>query len=358
MQEIGSEFQSTSAIVGQNTFCLAPSFADKRFVLSGRTGLAYIADELVKKYSVKSIALPAYCCASMIYPFLNKGISISFYPMPASLESAAGSHLSTIEKVIGGADAALIMDYFGFVRNFALSLATLSCAFGKVLIVDATQTAFSMADTYPLADYIMASYRKWSDILCAVVYSRDKLSAPNRDVSSGEYVHIWRKAAAIKKQYLSQKAFDKTEYLQLYDRANCMLSGSYENLTAADDEIARLNAIDSDALIDQRRKNAWHLINAIKSAGLPDLQLVFDHLEERDCPLFVPILVNEQKRNAIRRKLIEKDIYCPAHWPVDTDFPYCRTRYHNCEISLICDQRYGTEDMDRELKELFIVLSQ
>lgn len=42
----------------------------------------------------------------------------------------------------------------------------------KILIVDATQTAFSRLATYPLADYIFVSYRKWTDCLCAAVYAK------------------------------------------------------------------------------------------------------------------------------------------------------------------------------------------
>lgn len=44
------------------------------------------------------------------------------------------------------------------------------------MIVDATQTAFSRLATYPLADYIFVSYRKWTDCLCAAVYAKKGFS--------------------------------------------------------------------------------------------------------------------------------------------------------------------------------------
>lgn len=307
---------------------------------------------------LQRIALPAYCCSSMVYPLCNKGLSIVFYPMPKSFEEPMESEISLVCDAIRDADAVLVMDYFGFVRTFALQVARSAHRLGKKIVLDVTQTAFSRLPTYSLADYVLVSYRKWPDLLCAIVYSKDKFSLSFSSVTYDEYVHDWRKAATLKKQYLNQEISDKAEFLQLYDRANSLLAENYKGFTATNDDIAQLNSIHTKSLINQRRNNAHHLIDTIKSLNLPNVQLMFDHLGDNDCPLFVPILVNEQSRDAIRRRLIDKSIYCPAHWPIDETYPYYQTQYHNCEISLICDQRYDIEDMNREIEELIIALSE
>ena len=69
-------------------------------------------------------------------------------------------------------------------------------------------------------------------------------------------------------------------------------------------------------------------------------------MKENDCPLFVPILV--ENRNELRKYLISKNIYCPVHWPISSLHKLSdEERYiYDHEISLVCDQRYNLEDMD------------
>ena len=84
-------------------------------------------------------------------------------------------------------------------------------------------------------------------------------------------------------------------------------------------------------------------------------QLIFPTLTEDDCPMFVPILVPEGKRNELRRYLIQRDIYCPVHWPVS---PYHKlqkgpeTDLYDNELSLVCDQRYTERDMLRMVEAI------
>ena len=82
-------------------------------------------------------------------------------------------------------------------------------------------------------------------------------------------------------------------------------------------------------------------------------------MKEEDCPMFVPVLVPDGKRNELRRHLINNEIYCPVHWPVSeyhksADYmdvnhklsDKTETIYAN-ELSLVCDQRYTEDDMNR-----------
>ena len=79
---------------------------------------------------------------------------------------------------------------------------------------------------------------------------------------------------------------------------------------------------------------------------------LFPRLGERDCPLFVPILVPGGRRDALRRFLIEQDIYCPVHWPTSSfhRLTEVERRVYDEELSLVCDQRYGETDMERVLQ--------
>ena len=70
MVEIGSEFQLYSSKSGINEYeTLGLNSWESRYMLSGRTALAYVADELLSLRNNKKIALPAYSCVSMVYKF-------------------------------------------------------------------------------------------------------------------------------------------------------------------------------------------------------------------------------------------------------------------------------------------------
>ena len=72
--------------------------------------------------------------------------------------------------------------------------------------------------------------------------------------------------------------------------------------------------------------------------------MLFD-MNDIDCPLFVPIIIKNGKRDYYRKKLIENKIYCPIHWPQPNE--KCESNLYELELSLICDQRYTENDMKK-----------
>lgn len=342
--EIGSEFSTNSAVVGRNSYFELVD-CPKRFVLSGRTALHLIAGEL--KAFVSDVLLPDYCCSSMIEPFLSQGFNINFYDAKAL----------NGEVINNKSGAILIMDYFGFLSEKTFEFALECKKNGKIVIVDATQTAFSYSKTYDLADYIVISYRKWLDSLCAVVYSKNGFKAAEADLKHPCYTQLWRKAAKLKEEYLSSSGINKCDFLDLYKRANCELSSFYINCKPDGSEIDILRNADSSSLRKSRRENAEFLIRKIKKINtLSKVELIFDELNEEDCPLFLPILLDAPKRDFVRRELIKNNIYCPVHWPIDERYPYKKTYYHEKELSLVCDQRYGIEEMTKQASVLLEAL--
>lgn len=339
MIEIGSEFNQNAATYGENKYSALVS-CHKRHVLSGRTGLHLIAKE-IKSY-VSSISLPDYCCASMIEPFVSQGCAVSFYDA-----------FNLSKNVQNDTQAVLITDYFGFIREKTVCLAEQCKKRGKVVIVDATHSAFSYSRTYELADYIIVSYRKWFDCLCATVYSRKGFITKESEVENEEYLKLWRMGAALKEKYINHQSTNKQDYLDLFSRANHLLTINYSGYKASASEIEILNMVDSNSIRKVRRQNATFLIDEITklSKDYP-VKLMFGDLEKEDCPLFVPILLDKHKRKLIQDVLINNNVYCPIHWPLNPRYPYHETPYHMEELSLVCDQRYGIEDMKQQILEL------
>ena len=339
MREIGSEFHLNSCHQGINEYVTLMS-GQREFVLSGRTGLGYIAEDLIRRHRILSVALPAYCCGSMVEPFASKQIAVHFYGQ------------ENFQSVAENSDAVLLMDYFGFENPQTLHQA-LFCRERKIpLIVDATQTAFSRFETYKLCDYLVCSYRKWTDSLCAAVYCREGFAVPFSTVQAPEYVWQWRQASWKKADYLQNGTGEKQDFLNQYGCANHILAQKHDRLAAAKEEIRNLENISSDFLRQRRRENAKFLIDKIPKELDGTVKLMFSRLQQEDCPLFLPIVLPEEKREEIRNRLIQMQIYCPVHWPIDRNYPYLETTLHREEMSLICDQRYDLEDMQRQIKVL------
>lgn len=341
--EIGSEFSAKSANVGRNEYGELTA-ASRRSFLSGRTGLRFIAEEL--KGRASAICLPDYSCGSMVAPFVAEGFEATFYDA-FDLRVAADAIADSRAEVV------LAMDYFGFLAEETLGFATRCKEAGKILIVDATQTAFSRAATYESADYVVVSYRKWFDALCADVYAKDGFRAPASRETNREYVETWRAAAELKARYLKGLHGDKQAFLTMFADANRRLDDDYAGYAADVDEANAVRAVDSVALRKARRENAEFLTREVKRlAATFDVRLLFEEIGAEDCPLFVPIFIAEDKRDATRQEMIKNAVYCPVHWPIDARYPYSDASQRKKELSLICDQRYGVEDMRRQIEVL------
>ena len=74
--------------------------------------------------------------------------------------------------------------------------------------------------------------------------------------------------------------------------------------------------------------------------------------------LYFPILVKH--RDALQKKLAERNIYCPVIWPVPQEAQgICDVAEYTAEymLALPCDQRYSVEDMVYIAKELTLLLA-
>ena len=68
------------------------------------------------------------------------------------------------------------------------------------------------------------------------------------------------------------------------------------------------------------------------------------------CPLFVPVLIDREKRAAVRQRLTDAAVYCPIHWPRPENGG--SSVLYDTELSMICDQRYTPADMQRIIQIL------
>ena len=324
-REIGSEFWNVPVIEKNNE--LFPK--STQWYLSGRSALQAIIAELGE---AKSVSMPSWCCDSMIKPFVDAGMDVHFYPVYWQE--------GLVQEINLDRDVLFLMDYFGYTgQKPDLN------SYEGVVIRDVTHSLFST--TYDDADYYFGSLRKWCGVWTGgYAWTRDEHSLNTGNADDGEYVSLREKAMIQKAEYINGRREDKG-YLNVFDEAE----GALENIgitSAADRDVALAENLDVEEIGERRRANAEVLRKAFSD------WLIFPNMSPTETPMFVPIVVPSGKRDALRKILIINEIYCPIHWPV--------SKYHRLddrtekiyknELSLVCDQRYTEDDMNRMVKAI------
>ncbi|UJF26176.1 DegT/DnrJ/EryC1/StrS family aminotransferase [Planococcus sp. 107-1] len=112
-----------------------------------------------------------------------------------------------------------------------------------------------------------------------------------------------------------------------------------------------INSIDEEELIRKRKSNYLILSSGLKEVSY--LQHTFLKEDDNTCPMFFPVLIEKELRNAVRGKLAEQGIYCPIHWPIPpqigTDVISSTKEIYEQVLSIPCDQRYDQEDIKKVL---------
>ena len=326
MREIGSEFWDVpQAEINNGIF---PE--STQWFLSGRSALLAIIAELK---GCRTVAIPSWCCDSMIKPFVDAGMVVHFYPVYFTE--------CLIQDVRLDCDILFLMDYFGYTgKQPDLS------GYNGVIIRDVTHSIFS--SSHNDSDYYFGSLRKWCGVWTGgYVWTRDgqQLGAVISTDDHG-YIKLRKKAMLLKTEYINSRGIGKS-FLRVFNEAEEVLE-TIGIVSAAERDVHAAVKLDIEHIKKQRRKNA-----EILRRSFPDW-LIFQKLKDGDCPMFVPVLVPNGKRDELRQHLINNEIYCPIHWPlseyhVDANHkPNDKTKniYVNA-LSLVCDQRYTEDDMGR-----------
>jgi len=313
-REIGSEFWYVPTCEKQNT--VFPE--NTKWFLSGRSALKAIITE----NNFKSVSLPSWCCESMITPFVEAGIETKFYPVYGTEQTLSG--VTT--------DALLIMDYFGYT-----GYSKVPKGYGGVVIRDVTHSIFS--SIYNDADYYFGSLRKWAGFWTGGFAWGLKT---NVSVVNKNYADLREQAMKLKEGYINEVSESK-EYLKIFNKAEDLLE-KCSMVAAEERDIELAKKLNVELIKNRRRANAKILLNTFADVAF------FPEFVDIDCPMFVPIRVKD--RCELRRHLIQNEIYCPVHWPVSEyhKLDNKTEKLYTEELSLVCDQRYTEEDMERVVK--------
>lgn len=329
ISEIGSEFWIDS-VPGQLL-----TERDGVYALSGRTAIDLILQDILRKRTVRSVAMPAWCCNSMIAPFVAHGIEVRFQDFGCS-------------EFTYNTDVFYLTNYFGYENTLPVETVKEIKEQGRIILYDRTHS-FLMEDAsyHELANYSFASIRKWMGVVGgAVIVGLTEIP----QLKNCPYAPIKEMAMRDKYRYMTGDThIKKDEFLAAFGAFGHHLVSDYGNYEMDNLSYTLYKQTDLQAMAQRRKENAAYIHENLKG-----LKFVYE-LKEGAIPLFVPVLFEtKEQRDTVRRKLIEQQIYCPVHWPQPALIPadYKVNDIVSRELSLICDQRYGINEIKREIETI------
>lgn len=337
-QEIGSEFWLEEGSNPKAGIGFHPDrfgfVGDGLYCLSGRTAIDLICRDVAESRSLRKAYLPSYCCESMVYPFTNRGIEVVFYDQKPEYRQDV--------------DLLYLTNYFGYASDYDVDVVRQYHDNGTVIVYDRTHSLFGQSDEIVgYADYSFGSFRKWMAVPTgAYLCKKDGAFCvhPDKDCP---FVKNRIEAMELKGRYLRDDAnVTKDLFFAKFNIFAKKLTEDYVGYKMDGLSLEMLSTYDVENMLKSRKENASLLYAMLKDVG--NLEFWDDATDT--ALLFVPVLCkNKEDRDALRSFLIQHEIYCPVHWPKG---PWIQSgsyadRLVDRELSLLCDQRYGEEQMIR-----------
>ncbi len=330
MKIIGGEFQIESEALN-NRIC---NFNKPIFSL-GRTCLYSIFSTI--KREIGGVLLPDYICSSVVEVPIRLDIPIKHYHVTTSFNP----DLDNIRSVVGTCNeryAILLVSYFGMIDLDDIIQNIRDDYPDMFIIVDDVQNFYGFGNHRDY-DFCFTSYRKWFAIPDgADVIEKEDMPEIERYGQSGAYVS-YKAAGNLLKNH--RDMLDDSIPLELIDKGENMMDEEYLFCSS---ELSQdlFKRIDTKSIAEKRKRNAEYLHKGLERLNIPHLY------DPEKVPLFIPIVIKE--RDSVRKKLFAEKIFTPIHWPLlDAPRQGLNTLYET-ELSLICDQRYDENDMERILR--------
>ena len=110
---------------------------------------------------------------------------------------------------------------------------------------------------------------------------------------------------------------------------------------------------DFKRIVETRRANYNYLLNHINN---PLVAIIFSSLPAATVPLYMQIYVHNGQRDALQQALIRERLYCPIIWHTPSQVleqcPAKDVDFHEDMLSLVIDQRYDLQDMERLVQNI------
>lgn len=335
--EVGSEYElnmSGLKKVDDNIFDYLNKYC-AIYTNSGRN-----AAKLLNKILPKGkILLPSYICQSVIDVY-EQDYTIAYY----QIERDFSINLQDLENNIDN-DVVIIylMHYFGRLQNDKVlqKLSKLRERYHCIIIEDTTHSIFTCANT--IGDFCVCSLRKWFPISDGgVLYSRDRLQDLCEIQLPQNMAYKKISAMILKYSQIHYNVPCNDIYRMIFRQDEERLEQEKEIFAISRMSKLLLDCFSVTKLIVDRKKNLKYLWDNLEGYGLE--MFVDDELYYT--PFTLPVYCDN--RDVFREYLIENNVFCAVHWPVEDKLLKRNNILGEMVgriISLPLDQRYDENHM-------------
>lgn len=321
-----------------------PAVADSAFTFSGRNAIDLALRDILKHRKIARVFVPSYCCVSMIQAFVDRGLKVEFYEIRFQ-DGVFDYQIPWVD----GQSIVLIMSYFGLDATREQQAVQELRHKGAVVIEDITHSLLRGVSSVQSSDYLVASLRKWFAIPTGGWIGKCQGTLTKKPgVDSNHAVEEKIAGMREKYDYLTGRIASKENFLLVQAKFDNDLIHVDRLLKIDNVSLNILSNTDIQAVIKRRRENARALVSGLRDLEGTVLTLPQVDFTE-DTPLFFPIFLKTEDRDALRKHLTECGIYCPIHWP---EVMGASVGVRANELSLICDQRYSDGDMQAIIREI------
>ena len=225
---------------------------------------------------------------------------------------------------------------------------------GKIIIEDITHSIFSTKRYSEKSDYLIASLRKWMPILSGglAINMNSNFNIELNSKTNNEMIKIKTNAMKNKKDYIEGRNTNKEEFLDEYNKSNKVLEKEYKNFSIDEKSLEIINKIDIQNIINTRVENAKIIYDKLRKNS--KVRFLVEDYNEKDALLFVPIVLEHNLRNELKKYLIDNKVYLPVHWPLEESL----NNIFDKELSLVCDQRYSKEQISNYIDLIICFLGE
>lgn len=349
MREYGSEHPAV--LLPDGYFESFNQYGNCTWLRSGREALYLVALNLgsiclrQEKRTKPVILMPAYCCHSMVDPFVKAGWAIAYYrlneDLTVDLESLSHLLMTLRPK------AALTMNFYGSASTWD-AVSVIKCGHPEcVCIEDFSHCTFSFADIYnQQVDYYVTSIRK-SVGVCdgSVIIGKQILDESYIEDGETEFVLARRDSQKLKAKYAySQEVRQKNVFFPELRKQEGKLDAFTGVHKISNMGMDMLAVINGESIRYARQKNMAHILELLKDKveSVPRIERCLN-----GAPFSLPILV--KNRDEVQRKLAKRGVYAPVLWPIsDEARTVCpvSTKMADEMLSIPIDQRYNYDDIE------------
>ena len=297
MREYGSEHPAV--LLPDGYFDSFEGLGHCTWLRSGREALHLVALYEKPRNEDALIMMPAYCCHSMVDPFINAGWIVVYYPLNEDLtvDLDSLSYLLLNHRP----QAVLTMNFYGAASTREAVICIKSTIPSCICIEDFSHCTFLLSAVFNTkVDYYVSSIRKSVGVSDgAVIISKNPLDETVVSDQETEFTKTRRDVQKLKSQYAyTHDASSKNIFLsqlRLQESELDHFNGVHSISTTAQRQLKSINGAE---IALARRKNMEHILSILqgKVETIPGIERCVE-----GAPFSLPILVDD--RDAVQKKL-------------------------------------------------------